>query len=105
MSSLLWPSQNRTGRSSIDHPPPATPSRLAGGALGRLRPIERLNKEIKRCADVVGIFPIEASIRRFLGAILPEQDDEWQLQHRYMTLETMINRGDDQAVAFPHIAA
>jgi transposase-like protein len=52
-------------------------------------PLERLNKEVKRRANVVGIFPNEPSIRRLIGAILLEQNDEWQLQHRYLTLETM----------------
>jgi transposase-like protein len=52
-------------------------------------PLERLNKEVKRRANVVGIFPNEPSIRRLVGAILLEQNDEWQLQHRYLTLETM----------------
>jgi putative transposase len=52
-------------------------------------PLERLNKEVKRRANVVGIFPNEPSVRRLVGAILLEQNDEWQLQHRYLTLETM----------------
>ena len=42
---------------------------------------------MKRRADVVGIFPNEASILRLLGAVLLEANDEWQLQHRYMQLE------------------
>ena len=67
--------------------------------LHSTNPIERLNKEVKRRADVVGIFPNEASIRRLVGAILLEQNDEWQLQHRYMTLETMAGRGDEPATA------
>ncbi len=52
-------------------------------------PIERLNKEVKRRADVVGIFPNEASIIRLIGTVLLEQNDEWQLQHRYMQVEAM----------------
>jgi putative transposase len=52
-------------------------------------PIERLNKEVKRRADVVGIFPSEASIIRLIGAVLLEANDEWQMQHRYMGVEAM----------------
>ena len=63
--------------------------------LHSTNPLERLNKEVKRRADVVGIFPNEASIIRLVGAILLEQNDEWQLQHRYMRLETMAGLGDD----------
>jgi putative transposase len=72
--------------------------------LHSTNPIERLNKEVKRRADVVGIFPNEASIRRLVGAILLEQNDEWQLQHRYMSLETMAGLADE-AAAPPKIAA
>jgi putative transposase len=50
---------------------------------------ERLNKEVKRRADVVGIFPNEASIIRLIGAVLLEANDEWLLQHRYMGVEAM----------------
>jgi transposase-like protein len=54
-------------------------------------PIERLNREVKRRADVVGIFPNEASIIRLIGAVLLEQNDEWQLQHRYLQVEAMAD--------------
>ena len=57
--------------------------------LHSTNPLERLNKEIKRRADVVGIFPNEDSITRLIGAVLLEQNDEWQLQHRYMQAEGM----------------
>jgi putative transposase len=57
--------------------------------LRSTNPLERLNKEVKRRADVVGIFPGESSIVRLIGAVLLEQNDEWQLQHRYMQVEAM----------------
>ena len=65
-------------------------------------PIERLNGEIKRRTDVVGIFPNEASIRRLVGAILMEQTEEWTVQRsRYMTLETLGPVCDDPIVSLP----
>ena len=51
--------------------------------------LERLNKEVKRCADVVGIFSNKGSIIRLIGAVLLEAKDEWQTQHRYMQAEPM----------------
>ncbi len=57
--------------------------------LHSTNPLERLNKEVKRRADVVGIFPGEASITRLIGAVLLEANDEWQLRHRYMQVEAM----------------
>src|SRR5215212_9763536 len=59
--------------------------------LHSTNPLERLNKEVKRRADVVGIFPNEASITRLIGAVLLEQNDEWLLQHRYMQIEGMVD--------------
>ena len=55
--------------------------------LHSTNPIERLNKEVKRRSDVVGIFPNEASIMRLIGAVQFEQNDEWQTQNRYMQVE------------------
>ena len=69
-------------------------------------PIERLNGEIKRRTDVVGIFPNEDAIVRLVGAILLEQNDEWAVQRaRYMTLETIAPLSDDPAVSLPAIAS
>jgi putative transposase len=73
--------------------------------LHSTNPLERLNKEVKRRADVVGIFPNQASITRLVGAILLEQNDEWQLQHRYMPLETMASIGEEQINSLPALNA
>ena len=48
-----------------------------------------IEKEVKRRANVVGIFPNEGAIIRLIGAVLLEANDEWQLQHRYMQTEVM----------------
>src|ERR1700733_2668145 len=68
-------------------------------------PIERLNGEIKRRTEVVGIFPNEEAITRLIGAILLEQNDEWAVQRgRYMTLETIAQLGDDQNIMLSAVA-
>ena len=74
--------------------------------LHSTNPIERLNGEIKRRTEVVGIFPNEDAIIRLVGAILLEQNDEWAVQRaRYMTLETIAPIGDDPTVSLPAFAS
>jgi putative transposase len=69
-------------------------------------PLERVNGEIKRRTEVVGIFPNEEAITRLVGAILLERNDEWAVQRaRYMTLETIAPLSDDPIVSLPALAS
>lgn len=63
---------------------------------------DREEKEVKRRADVVGIFPNEGSIIiRLVGAVLLEQNDEWQTQHRYMQTKAMAELTPAMVDAMP----
>ncbi|MDR9777642.1 IS256 family transposase [Rhizobium hidalgonense] len=73
--------------------------------LHSTNPIERLNGEIKRRTEVVGIFPNDEAIVRLVGALLMEANDEWTVQRgRYLTLETMAQMSDDPQISLPAVA-
>jgi len=66
-------------------------------------PLERLNAEIKRRTNVVGIFPNDRAITRLVGAMLLEQSDEWALQRRYMQLEGLQTLSDTAPARLPAV--
>ena len=72
--------------------------------LHSTNPIERLNGEIKRRTDVVGIFADEAAITRLVGALLLKLNDGWAVQRtRSMALESITHTGDDTAAGLPNM--
>jgi putative transposase len=74
--------------------------------ISSTNPLERLNGEIKRRTDVVAIFPNDAALTRLAGAILLEQNDEWAVGRRSMSLETLAPLGHtDEPVGLPAITA
>ena len=84
--------------STTQHPKPTRDPRP-----GLKITIERLNKEIKRRARVVGIFPNEASVIRLVGTILTDTNDEWTIdERRYLSegsMALLATTGDNQTVA------
>lgn len=71
--------------------------------IASTNPLERVNGEIKRRTNVVGIFPNAGAIIRLVGALLLEQHDEWAVSRRYMTLETLAGTGDTALIGLPAV--
>ena len=66
--------------------------------------LEGLDGEVKRRADAFGIFPNEKAIVRLVGAILLAQNDDYAIQNRYMSLESLATISDNPAIRLPAIA-
>ena len=73
--------------------------------IASTNPLERVNKEIKRRADVVGIFPNDAAVIRLVGALMLEQSDEWAVSRRYFSLESLARLVDTHPTQLPDVAA
>ena len=71
--------------------------------ISSTNPLERVNKEIKRRAHVIGIFPNDEAIIRLVGALLSEQTDEWHTTRRYMSQESLVKIDDlnDSQIKLP----
>jgi transposase-like protein len=85
--------------------------------IASTNPLERVNREVKRRSDVIGIFPNDEAIVRLVGAFamvlepmahngsLLETNDEWAVARRYMSLETLARLTDNPTVRLPAVAA
>ena len=73
--------------------------------IASTNPLERLNREIKRRSDVVGIFPNDAAAVRLIGALMLEASDEWAVTRRYMSLEALARVVQIDPVSLPTTAA
>ena len=73
--------------------------------IASTNPLERVNREVKRRSDVIGIFPNDGAIVRLVGALMLETNDEWAVARRYMSLETLARVTDNPNIRLPAVAS
>lgn len=73
--------------------------------IASTNPLERVNREVKRRSDVIGIFPNDGAIIRLVGALMLETNDEWTVARRYMSLETLARLIDNPNIRLPAVAS
>jgi putative transposase len=72
--------------------------------IASTNPLERVNKEVKRRSDVIGIFPNDEAVIRLVGALMIETNDEWTVSRRYMALESLARIGNTEHIRLPAVA-
>ena len=72
--------------------------------IASTNPLERVNREVKRRADVIGIFPNDEAIIRLAGVLMLENNEEWAVARRYMSIETLARVTDNLTVRLPAVA-
>lgn len=72
--------------------------------IASTNPLERVNREIERRSDVIGIFPNDEATVRLVGALMPETNDERTVARRYMSLESLARVTDNHDVRLPAVA-
>lgn len=73
--------------------------------IASTNPLERVNREVKRRSDVIGIFPNDGAIIRLVGALMLETNDEWTVARRYMSFETLARLIDNPNIRLPAVAS
>ena len=73
--------------------------------IASTNPLERVNREIKRRSDVIGIFPNDEAIVRLVGALMLEANDKWTVARRYMSLESLARVIDNPDIRLPAVAS